>query len=24
VLGLFIPPYLADWFRRAAQLIGGL
>ena len=23
-LGLFIPPYLADWFRRAAQLIGGL
>jgi hydrogenase-4 component F len=23
-LGLFIPPYLADWFRRAANLIAGL
>jgi hydrogenase-4 component F len=22
VLGLYIPPYLADWYRRAAQLIG--
>jgi len=22
-LGLFIPPYLADWFRLAAKLIGG-
>jgi len=22
-LGLFIPPYLADWFRRAANLIAG-
>jgi hydrogenase-4 component F len=24
MFGLYIPPYLADWFRRAAQLIGGL
>lgn len=23
VLGVFIPPYLADWYRAAAQLIGG-
>jgi hydrogenase-4 component F len=23
LLGLFIPPYLADWYRTAAQLIGG-
>jgi len=23
-LGLFIPPYLADWFRRAADLIAGI
>jgi hydrogenase-4 component F len=23
ILGLFIPPYLADWFRRAASLIAG-
>ena len=23
-LGLFIPPYLADWFRLAAKLIGGV
>jgi hydrogenase-4 component F len=23
-LGLFIPPYLADWFRRAANLIAGI
>ncbi len=23
VLGLFIPPYLADWYRAAARLIGG-
>jgi hydrogenase-4 component F len=22
MLGLYIPPYLADWYRRAAQLIG--
>jgi hydrogenase-4 component F len=22
-LGLFIPPYLADWYRQAAQLLGG-
>jgi len=22
VLGLYIPPYLADWYRQAAQLIG--
>jgi hydrogenase-4 component F len=23
VLGLYIPPYLADWYRAAAHLIGG-
>ncbi len=23
ILGLFIPPYLADWFRQAAALLGG-
>ncbi len=23
VLGVFIPPYLADWYRAAARLIGG-
>ncbi|MCC6302746.1 MAG: hydrogenase 4 subunit F [Gammaproteobacteria bacterium] len=23
MLGVFIPPYLADWYRAAAQLIGG-
>jgi hydrogenase-4 component F len=23
LLGLFVPPYLADWYREAAQLIGG-
>ena len=23
MLGLFIPPYLADWFRLAAGLIAG-
>jgi hydrogenase-4 component F len=23
VLGLFIPPYLADWYRQAAALLGG-
>ncbi len=23
VLGLFIPPYLADWYRQAAQMLGG-
>jgi hydrogenase-4 component F len=22
VLGLYIPPYLADWYRQAARLIG--
>ena len=22
-LGLFIPPYLADWYRSAARLIAG-
>jgi len=22
MLGLYVPPYLADWYRRAAQLIG--
>jgi len=22
LLGLYIPPYLVDWYRRAAQLIG--
>jgi hydrogenase-4 component F len=23
MFGLFIPPYLADWYRAAARLIGG-
>jgi len=23
LLGLYVPPYLADWYREAAQLIGG-
>lgn len=23
LLGLFIPPYLADWYRQAARLLGG-
>jgi len=23
MLGLFIPPYLAEWYRQAAQLLGG-
>jgi hydrogenase-4 component F len=23
VLGVFIPPFLADWYMRAAALIGG-
>ncbi|MDP2111969.1 MAG: hydrogenase 4 subunit F [Thiobacillus sp.] len=23
MLGLFIPPYLANWYRQAAQLLGG-
>jgi hydrogenase-4 component F len=23
VLGLYVPPYLADWYRAAAHLIGG-
>jgi hydrogenase-4 component F len=23
MLGLYVPPYLADWYREAAQLIGG-
>ena len=23
VLGLYVPPYLADWYRAAAKLIGG-
>jgi hydrogenase-4 component F len=22
MLGLYVPPYLAEWYRRAAQLIG--
>jgi hypothetical protein len=22
MLGLWIPPYLADWYRQAARLIG--
>jgi hydrogenase-4 component F len=22
LLGLYIPPYLAEWYRQAAQLIG--
>jgi hydrogenase-4 component F len=24
MLGLFIPPYLADWYRQAADLLGGV
>jgi hypothetical protein len=24
LLGVFIPPYLADWFRLAAALIAGV
>jgi hypothetical protein len=23
MLGVYIPPYLADWYRAAAHLIGG-
>jgi hydrogenase-4 component F len=23
MLGLYVPPYLADWYRAAARLIGG-
>jgi formate hydrogenlyase subunit 3/multisubunit Na+/H+ antiporter MnhD subunit len=23
MLGLYIPPFLADWYRQAASLIGG-
>ena len=23
MLGLFIPPYLAEWYRAAARMIGG-
>jgi hydrogenase-4 component F len=23
MLGLFIPPYLAAWYKQAAQLLGG-
>ncbi len=23
MLGLFVPPYLADWYRQAALMIGG-
>jgi hypothetical protein len=23
VLGIYVPPYLADWYRSAARLIGG-
>jgi hydrogenase-4 component F len=23
LLGIYIPPYLADWYRTAARLIGG-
>jgi hydrogenase-4 component F len=23
LLGLYVPPYLADWYREAARLIGG-
>jgi hydrogenase-4 component F len=23
LLGLYVPPYLADWYRAAARLIGG-
>jgi hydrogenase-4 component F len=22
-LGIYVPPYLADWYRAAARLIGG-
>jgi hydrogenase-4 component F len=22
LLGLYVPPYLADWYREAARLIG--
>jgi hydrogenase-4 component F len=24
LLGVYIPPYLADWYRAAANLIAGL
>jgi hydrogenase-4 component F len=24
LLGVYIPPYLADWYRTAAELIAGL
>jgi len=23
VLGVYVPPYLADWYRAAAGLVGG-
>jgi hydrogenase-4 component F len=23
LLGLYVPPYLADWYRAAARMIGG-
>jgi hypothetical protein len=23
LLGIYVPPYLADWYRAAARLIGG-
>jgi hypothetical protein len=23
MLGVYVPPYLADWYRAAARLIGG-
>jgi hydrogenase-4 component F len=23
LLGVYVPPYLADWYRAAARLIGG-
>jgi hydrogenase-4 component F len=23
VLGIWVPPYLAQWYRAAAQLLGG-
>ncbi len=23
MLGLYIPPYLAEWYRAAARMIGG-
>ena len=23
MLGIYVPPYLADWYRAAARLIGG-